>query len=360
MGYFVITGAHGFIGTNIADRILKLNPTELGLEKPLHPTFSNFGKGYEEGFSVLATDLNESLTRFTSRRFLGSSRYKYLDYKDLGQYLSQCESKPLAVIHNGACSSTMETRKEIFDELNLKSSKDLWHYCSKNKVPFIYASSAAVYGDGKKGFSDKKEDCESYRPLNLYGQSKLDFDIWTLKQSSKPPIWFGLRYFNVYGQFESHKKSQASMVYHGFNQIKKDGKIGLFKSNDPKNYSDGDQVRDFIYVDDIVSITLKLLQRSLEVTLLNKKNNILDNGLFLNLGCGIPETWNNLAKSIFSALDVKEAIDYIDMPEKLSKQYQNYTCANLETLSSLELNHNFFSLKDGVRKYVLEYLMKGL
>jgi ADP-L-glycero-D-manno-heptose 6-epimerase len=360
MPLFVVTGAHGFIGTNIVERLLSLEPGELGFEKTANLKFSNFEeKGHQEkGCSVIASDLSNSISRQTARRFLGSARYQYVDYEDLISHLEKLSVKPDAVIHNGACSSTTETDPEVFSKLNLGYSQAMWEYCTRNKIPYIYASSAATYGDGKNGFSDKKEDCEKYIPLNLYGKSKLDFDIWALKQRTTPPSWFGLRYFNVFGQFESHKGNQASMVYHGYNQATRTGRIRLFESNNPK-YKAGEQLRDFVYIDDLVEVTIDLIRISIARKNGDSKLVLPENGLFLNIGRGIAESWNTLAKEVFSALSMPESIEYIPMPVNIIKQYQNYTCADLSTLRSVGISHEFASFKSGVTKYVQKHLMRG-
>jgi ADP-L-glycero-D-manno-heptose 6-epimerase len=360
MPLFVVTGANGFIGTNVVEKLLSIAPEVLGFEKTKNLKFSNFDEnGHEEkGCSIIASDQSNSMNRQTARRFLGSARYHYVDYENLISYLESLKIKPDVVIHNGACSSTTEVDPEVFSKLNLGYSMALWDYCTCNKIPFIYASSAATYGDGSSGFSDKKEDCEKYVPLNLYGKSKLDFDIWTLKQRITPPSWFGLRYFNVFGQFESHKAGQASMVYHGYHQATRTGKICLFKSN-TSNYKDGEQLRDFVYIDDLVEVTMDLIRLSLVRK--NDGNKIIlpENGLFLNIGRGIAESWNTLAKEVFSALSMSESIEYIPMPANIIRQYQNYTCADLSTLRSIGISYEFTSFQVGVTKYVQKHLMRG-
>ena len=360
MPLFVVTGAHGFIGTNIVEKILAMDPVDLGFPKHSPVKFSNYAEqGHHElGCSVIASDLAASINRETARRFLGSARYQYVDYKELVSYLENLTQKPDAVIHNGACSSTTETDPSVFAELNVNYSKALWEFCAKYNIPYIYASSAATYGDGTLGFSDKKEDCEKYTPLNLYGKSKLDFDIWALKQRKTPASWFGLRYFNVFGQFEAHKGGQASMVYHGYQQATRTGKIKLFASNSPK-YTAGEQLRDFVYVDDIVQITMQLLHLALLRKLGESKLFLPENGVFLNIGRGIAETWNSLANEVFSALSMPANIEYIPMPANIINQYQNYTCADLSTLRSIGVQHEFTTLNAGVKKYVQKHLMRG-
>ena len=338
MKTIVVTGCNGFIGSNVIEKLFKT-------------------KFYDEEFKIIGSDLPISCQREISKKFSDKLLYSYVNYEDLEHKLNALKYLPDAIIHNGACSSTTETDPEIFKKLNVDYSKMLWNFCVKNSVPFIYASSAAVYGDGSLGFSDKKEDCYKYTSLNLYGKSKLDFDQWVLEQTKTPSIWFGLRYFNVYGQYESHKKGQASMVYHGFFQAKDSGKIRLFQSN-TKKYTDGNQLRDFIYIDDIVEITMKLLKYSFEYK--GSQTKLENDGLFLNLGTGVARTWNSLAESVFSALKLKSNLEYIPIPNNIVHQYQNFTCADLSSLMNLSLNHSFFTLESGVKKYVTEYLVKGL
>lgn len=359
MANIVLTGAHGFIGVNLLEKVLMANFEELGLEKQATPRFSNFDKSSgDRNISITTTDLPESLTRENAKRFAGSARVKYVDYENLFEYLESLSEQPLVIVHNGACSSTTERDPAVFAKLNLGYSQKIWSYCTKHKIPLIYASSAATYGDGTLGFSDKKEDSEKYIPLNLYGKSKLDFDIWALKQKETPPTWFGLRYFNVYGQFEGHKGGQASMVYHGYNQATRTGKIKLFKSNTPQ-YSDGNQVRDFIYIDDIVAVTLNLMRICIERSHGVSKLILPENGLFLNVGTGVTETWNNLATHVFSALSLPANIEYIPIPENIAGQYQNYTCADLSSLHSIGVHHQFHTLQQGVTKYVQKHLLRG-
>ncbi len=359
MANIVLTGSNGFIGTNLLEKVLMTSRGEFGFPASATPKFSDFDKQkVDRDISVTATDLPQSLTRENARRFAGSARVKYVDYENLFSYLESLPTQPQIIVHNGACSSTVERDPEVFAKLNLDYSQKVWGYCTKYKIPLIYASSAATYGDGVLGFSDKKEDCAKYTPLNLYGKSKLDFDIWAMQQKQTPPTWFGMRYFNVYGQFEGHKEGQASMVYHGYNQATRTGKIKLFNSNSSE-YTDGNQVRDFIYVDDIVSITLILMKICIERNLGNSSLVIPDNGLFLNIGTGITETWNNLAKHVFSALHIPNNIEYIPMPANVAGQYQNYTCADLSSLRSLGVNYKFHTLEQGVTKYVQKHLLRG-
>jgi ADP-L-glycero-D-manno-heptose 6-epimerase len=367
--YVVITGAHGFIGNHILERMLMSDISTLkaaGLTsgasehrpRTAQVRFSQQSPLEAEVFDVWAVDLPEAAARTIAHRFGQSTRVKQIFQKDLLRHLNEAKTPPLAVIHNGACSSTVERNPAVFAELNVGSSQELWKYCSTHQIPFIYASSAAVYGDGALGFSDQPELCKNYKPLNLYGQSKLDFDVWALEQKESPSCWFGLRYFNVYGPFESHKGGQASMVFHGYQQASRTGLVRLFKSNTPA-YGDGAQVRDFVYVKDIVKVTMHLLGMALRKEF-PASTHAGRAGCFINVGTGATRCWNDLARCVFDALSLPARIEYISIPENIAGQYQNYTCADLSTLRSLGYTLPFASLEEGVSEYVRRYLMRGL
>ncbi|NBW82715.1 NAD-dependent epimerase/dehydratase family protein, partial [bacterium] len=346
--YVVVTGAHGFIGNHILEKMLTADIEELkqapdfggvNSEKPrtAQVRFSQQTHVPQSSLDVWAVDLPESANRATAHRFAQSSRVKIVFLKDLMKELQAASHPPLAVIHNGACSSTVETNPAVFAELNMASSQDLWNYCAEHNIPFIYASSAAVYGDGLKGFSDAAGSASGYTPLNLYGHSKLDFDLWAMAQSNAPSFWFGLRYFNVYGPFEGHKGGQASMVFHGYQQATRTGAIRLFKSNTAR-YGDGDQLRDFVYVKDITRVTMHLLKLALSQHLPPTAQNLLSGksrGCFLNVGTGEARSWNHLAGAVFDAIAVPRKIEYIDIPGNIAGQYQNYTCADISNLRAL-------------------------
>jgi ADP-L-glycero-D-manno-heptose 6-epimerase len=360
----VVTGANGFIGMNLVEWLLV--------------------KGFQTGsgevvsakdIMVIGVDLAESLERPLANRFSGSARYRFLTHVDFLTEIDQLNEfcKPLVVFHNGACSSTTETRQSVFDTLNTGYSERVWEACTKLQIPLIYASSAATYGDGLKGFLDTPEKLNEYVPLNLYGKSKLDFDKFAATQEQKnaqfkgssqntkslcPPHWFGLRYFNVYGPYERHKGGQASMVMHGYDQITRTGKINLFESNSP-NYSAGNQVRDFIYVKDIVKYSLLLAERALNGSF---PKNCFPNswsGCFVNLGTGTARTWNSLAQNVAVSMNMNPKIEYIPIPSNIASQYQNFTEANLNTLKKLGIPIEFTSLEDGVKETVQRYLCRG-
>lgn len=272
---------------------------------------------------------------------------KYIKYVNKVNFLSELPSYEgvTAVIHMGACSSTTERDFDYLWHNNYEFTKSLWNYCTEKQISFIYASSAATYGDGKQGFDDQM-DIDMLRPLNGYGYSKQLFDLWVKHQAKTyPKQHVGLKFFNVYGPNEYYKGSMASMVFHGFNQIKSDGEIRLFKSCN-SNYADGGQLRDFVYVKDICSVIMWLLE------------NQSINGLF-NLGTGNAQSFRELAEGTFHALDIEPNIHYIDMPEQLRNKYQYYTKAEMNHLRAVGYDKPFMNLEAGVRDYVQNHLNKN-
>ncbi len=246
-----------------------------------------------------------------------------------------------AIIHMGANSSTTEKDADHLFSNNYLYTQELAKYCFEKNIRFIYASSAATYGDGSLGFDDDENKLETLRPLNMYGYSKQLFDLWTKKNGAFDKI-VGLKYFNVYGPNEYHKGDMRSVVHKAFEQIRDTGKVKLFKSLNPK-YKDGEQLRDFIYIKDAVEMTLFFLD----------KPNI--NGLF-NLGTGNSRTWNDLVASIFNSLNKPVNIEYIDLPEHLREKYQYFTEANMNKIKKAGYNTPIKSLEVGVADYVKNYL----
>ncbi|MBX3043828.1 MAG: ADP-glyceromanno-heptose 6-epimerase [Candidatus Kapabacteria bacterium] len=247
-----------------------------------------------------------------------------------------------AVFHFGACSSTTETDNDYLIDNNYQYSIDLAEFCLRNSVKFIYASSAATYGNGDNGYSDETYD--ELKPLNGYGFSKQLFDLWVI-QNGYDKIFTGLKFFNVFGPNEYHKGDMASMIYKSYNQIKSIGMVRLFKSN-TSEYSDGSQMRDFIYVKDACEVIWQLYTKGIQ-------------GGILNLGTGKSRSWNDLANAVFMALNLNSNIEYINMPENLTNQYQNFTEAEMKKLKVLGLDFNFASLEDSVNDYVTNYLSKN-
>ncbi len=264
----------------------------------------------------------------------------YIDKKDFIDKLRNGDSyfgNLYAIVHLGACSSTTETDASYLMGNNYGYTKELALYAVKNNVRFIYASSAATYGDGSLGYSDSDEKTPVLLPLNMYGFSKHLFDLWVLRNSFQNGFC-GLKFFNVFGPNEYHKGSMRSMVHKGYEQIIRDGKIRLFKSYRPE-YKDGEQKRDFIYVKDAVSIIKYFFDNP-------GKNGIV------NVGTGTAASWNRLASAIFSALGLHPNIEYIDMPEELRGKYQYYTKADIGKLRELGYKNDFYLLEDAVADYV--------
>ncbi len=247
-----------------------------------------------------------------------------------------------SIIHLGACSSTTEKDADFLLQNNFRYSVELAKYSLPRKIRFIYASSAATYGDGSAGYDDKIEEMEKLRPLNMYGYSKHLFDMW-LKNNNILNKVVGLKYFNVYGPNEYHKDDMRSVVHKAYGQIKETGRVKLFRSYN-ENYKDGEQLRDFIYVKDAVDMTLYFLK--------NKNQS----GIF-NVGTGKARSWNDLVTAVFNAMGEPVKIEYIEMPEHLREKYQYFTEANLHNLRRAGYDKKVSSLEDGIKDYVQNYLM---
>jgi ADP-L-glycero-D-manno-heptose 6-epimerase len=242
------------------------------------------------------------------------------------------------IYHLGAITDTTVMDRNLFDEYNVGASIFIWNLCYTFNIPLIYASSAATYGDGEEGFDDEK-DILNLRPLNPYGWSKQQFDVWAETQEQQPPHWYGLKFFNVYGHGEAHKKGMASVVFHAYNQIKETSKVKLFKSH-RNDYQHGEQKRDFIYVDDIVNICIHFSENKPE------------SGIY-NVGTGKARSFNDLAKAVFKSLGIPENISYIDTPKNIRDKYQYLTEAKtLKLIYTAGYTKNFHELEDGVKKYV--------
>jgi ADP-L-glycero-D-manno-heptose 6-epimerase len=246
------------------------------------------------------------------------------------------------IFHLGARTDTTEFDYEVHRKLNYEYSIHVWNYCVENNIPLVYASSAATYGAGELGYEDSHEIIPSLRPLNPYGESKNEFDKWVLLQDSHPPFWAGLKFFNVYGPFEYHKGRMASVIWHAYNQIKASGEVKLFRSHRP-DFKDGEQLRDFIYVKDVLKVCHWLMQAR-------------PASAIYNLGTGRARTFADLVSATFSALQLEPNIRFIDMPEDIREKYQYFTEANMNKLRSAGYNEAFYSLEDGVSDYVQHYL----
>lgn len=317
MGKIVVTGAAGFIGSCMA-----------------HHLFRSVSKDL-----ILVDDFNKSEK---SRNLQGLETTTKIDRKDFLNRLTELNID--FIFHLGARTDTTEFDVQIFDDLNLNYSKTIWKHCSTQNIPLIYASSAATYGEGELGFDDNEEDMSRLKPLNPYGQSKLDFDIWALKQEDKPPFWIGLKFFNVFGPNEYHKTRMASVVFHAYNQIKTTGKMKLFQSHRP-DYADGGQTRDFIYVKDLIRVMMFWY------------HNRTDSGIY-NLGTGQPRTFNDLALATFQAMGIIPNIEFIPTPEDIRDKYQYYTKAEMARTLHAGYTAGFMSLEDAVHDYVSNYLQQ--
>jgi len=289
--------------------------------------------------------------------FLGSDeKYKNLlslriaDYLEADKLLSLAEKNSAyfdqfeTIFHLGACSSTTERDAGYLIQNNYEYSKVLAGTALSRGIRFLYASSAATYGDGSKGMDDQVEDLNQFLPLNMYAYSKQLFDLYARRNK-----WFdhivGLKYFNVFGPNESHKGDMRSLVAKSYDQIQESGEICLFKSYNP-NYGDGDQMRDFLYIKDAVAMTLHLASDQNAT------------GIF-NLGSGVATSWNTLAKSVFHSLDLEPNIRYIDMPDSLKGKYQYYTLANIEKLRRLGYGNTGFTIQEAVDDYMKNYLTRN-
>ena len=282
----------------------------------------------------------------TKMKNLENKKYKQLIERDIFiDWFEKNSNKIEFVFHIGARSATTGFDKSVFDELNLNYTKSVWDICTKSEIPMIYASSAATYGNGEFGYDDNHEIVEKLKPLNLYGESKNDFDKWALKQGKTPPSWYGMKYFNVYGPNEYHKGRMASVIHSAFHQIKEKGAMKLFKSHKP-DYADGGQLRDFVYVKDLVEVMLFLWEY--EAT----------SGLY-NVGTGSARSFLDLAKATFKAMGVDENISFIDTPEDIRDKYQYFTEANMKKLLDQGYGVPFYSLEEGVEDYVKEFLLKN-
>ncbi len=314
----VVTGAAGFIGSCL---VSKLN---------------------QEGFLdiVIVDDFSDESKM---KNLEGKTYSKQVDRNHFVQWLKDNQRFVQFVFHIGARTDTTEFNKEIFDKLNLNYTKDVWNVCVEFGLPLVYASSAATYGLGEFGYEDNHEVIEKLKPLNPYGDSKNEFDKWAIKQERKPYFWVGLKFFNVYGPNEYHKGRMASVIMHAYNQIQEKGEVKLFRSHNPK-YKDGEQLRDFVYVKDVVEVCYFLLH--------HRK----DSGIY-NLGSGKARTFLDLVNNTFVGVNKQPKINFIDTPIDIRDKYQYFTEANMTKLKSIGYDKPFHSLEEGVEDYVKNYLV---
>ncbi len=315
----VVTGAAGFIGSYLVGKLNQAGYNDLVLV---------------DRFDDPSKDIN--LFRKEYRKFIDRDKF----FKWLIKHADEVDF----IFHMGARTDTVGQEPDLYQQLNLIYSQRLWNICSEIQVPLLYASSAATYGNGEVGFSDCHSNVSNLRPLNLYGWSKHDFDVWALKQTRTPPFWTGLKFFNVYGPNEYHKGRMASVVYHAFSKIKETGQMKLFRSHH-KDYKDGEQSRDFIFVEDIADVMLFFM------------NNQENSGIY-NVGTGKARSFLDLTNAVFNSLGMNPEISFIDTPVDLRGRYQYFTEAEVAKLRDIGYTKSFTELEEGVDVYVGKYLVE--
>jgi ADP-L-glycero-D-manno-heptose 6-epimerase len=323
----IITGAAGFIGSCMVQ-------------------FLNT-QGYNNLILVDDFSVDTKRNNWINKKYLST-----VERENLFVWLDQSGQHIDAVIHLGARTDTTEFDYTIHEKLNVQYSKDMWNYCVATNTPLIYASSAATYGAGELGYNDDHDVPERLQPLNPYGVSKNEFDKWALKQNKQPVYWTGLKFFNIYGPNEYHKGRMASVIWHAFNQIQKGGVVKLFRSH-RSDFEDGQQLRDFVYVIDL----LKVIHWMTEL-MLNSTWGSFNNGLY-NLGTGHARSFYDLVASTFNGLDKDANIEFIDMPMDIRDKYQYFTEANMAKLRKAGYVDEFYTLENGVDDYVRNYLATG-
>lgn len=320
----LVTGAAGFIGARFVESC------------------------NQRGTPVVSVDRDD---HFRSRGELAGLDFgRIVDREALFAWLADERPEIAAVVHLGACSSTTETDVAYLERVNVQYSKDLWRVATERRIPMVYASSAATYGDGALGFDDDEARIPKLQPRNPYGRSKQDFDLWALEQEREgrtPPAWSGWKFFNVYGFGERHKGGQASVVVHAFDQLRATGRVRLFESHRP-DVAHGHQQRDFVFVDDVVDVLHFALAAP------------VPRGIF-NLGTGRARTFLDLARAVLAATGAPERIDWVPTPEAIRDGYQYFTEATVDRLRAEGYTRPFTSLEEGVRRTVarLDAAAKG-
>ena len=317
--FIIVTGAAGFIGSYLTGFLNKQGFNNLILA-------DEFGRSDKEP--------NYIFKKWSDK----------VEREDLFHWLASAPVAVQAVFHVGARTDTTEFDYAVHQHLNVEYSQKIWKFCTEKNIPLVYASSAATYGSGELGYADDEQLSYALQPLNPYGISKNEFDKWSIGQQSGPPFWAGLKFFNVYGPNEYHKGRMASVIFHAYNQIQSAGSVKLFRSHRP-DYKDGEQLRDFIYVKDVAEVCFWLMLQQ------------PDSGIY-NLGTGIARTFKDLVKATFSALQLKDKIEYIDMPLDIREKYQYFTEADMHKLQKAGYTRDFYSLEEGIGDYVRNYLMK--
>ena len=320
----LVTGGAGFIGSVLVGELNK--------------------QGRED---IIIVDRLSDTEKWKNLRNLKYEEYIHADELFLAEYgYGEIFESVTAIYHMGACSATTEMDMDYLMKNNVLYSKNLFNIATELDIPFIYASSAATYGDGDLGYSDSHDGISKLKPLNPYGYSKQLFDEWILKQVHKPSTWFGLKFFNVYGPNEYHKEDMRSLVHKAFGQIEDSGKVRLFKSH-KDGFEDGKQLRDFIYVVDVVNAMIPMMDSKLGE----------HSGIF-NLGTGKAGSFYDLAVATFKAMGKTPNIEFFDMPERLRKQYQYFTEADMNKFNKVFPEFKFQNLEEGVTDYVKSFLLK--
>jgi len=316
----IVTGAAGFIGSCLVN---KLN-----------------NKGYKD---IILVDDFSNLEK--NKNIEHKVYHEKVNRDGFFPWLDKNHKNIEFIFHIGARTDTTEFDVEVFNKLNLNYSKSVWNACARYNIPLVYASSAATYGMGELGYEDDHSIIKDLKPLNPYGESKNDFDKWMLKQKQETPFWAGLKFFDVYGPNEYHKGRMASVVLHAYHQIKKTGMVKLFRSHNP-DFEDGKQLRDFIYVKDVVNVIYFLMKKQ------------KDTGIY-NLGTGKARTFLDLVKATFKSLDLQSSIEFIDTPVDIRDKYQYFTEAKMDKLRSIGYDDELYSLEEGIEEYVQEFLVSG-
>jgi ADP-L-glycero-D-manno-heptose 6-epimerase len=312
----LITGAYGFIGSQLAHQLLQTQEEEL----------------------LLVDSFSNGRSRSCAQ---GLASVPFIDRDQFLDRLPRLTSIKI-VFHLGACTDTGQTDENYLKKWNTDYTCTIFKWCTERQIPLIYASSAATYGSGEFGYSDDHARIFKLKPLNLYGQSKQDFDLWALQQPKTPPAWYGLKFFNVFGFDENHKGRMASTIYHGFHQIQTGKKMILFKSH-RADIPDGQQKRDFIFIDDIVRLCC----------FFSKKRPA--SGIY-NCGTGQARSFYDMALSLFKTLQVPVNIEWIPTPEKFRNGYQYFTQADMTKTRNVGFQDSFISLEEGIATYVQQLL----
>ncbi len=316
----IVTGAAGFIGSCMCAKLNEMGHSDL----------------------ILVDDFTKEAKR---RNWEGKQYADKIQRNDFFDWAEKNAGHIDAIVHLGARTDTTEMDYAVFEELNVEFTRRIWHLASRTSVPLLYASSAATYGAGELGYKDDEKLSPMLQPLNPYGRSKNEIDKWILKQTIVPPYWYGFKFFNVYGPNEYHKGRMASVIFHSFNQIKENGGVRLFRSHNPE-YEDGKQLRDFIYVKDVVRVLYWFLQHHPA------------SGIY-NLGTGDARSFWALATAVFRALHAEQHIEFIDIPADIRDKYQYFTEADMTKMRRNGYRRPFTPLEQGVKSYVTKYLTKN-